>query len=71
MCIRDRLKAMSEIIDNITVKFIDSLKDNLKAVLLYNGNKFHSVPLPHSTNMKETYENMKLILDKTHYEKYS
>ena len=44
--------------------FIDSSKASLKAVLLQNGNKFLSVPLAHAINMKETYENMKIILDK-------
>jgi len=38
--------------------FVDSSKVSLKAVLLHNGNKFPSVPLAHSANMKESYENM-------------
>jgi hypothetical protein len=29
-----------------------------------------SVPLPHVVNMKESYKNMKLLLEKIHYEKY-
>lgn len=51
--------------------FIDSSKASLKAVLLHNGNKFPSVPLAHAINMKETYENMKIILDKIMYEKFN
>jgi hypothetical protein len=50
---------------------IDSSKVRLKAVLLHNGNKFPSVPLDHVTNLKESYENMKLLLEKIHYEKYN
>jgi hypothetical protein len=50
--------------------FIDSSKVSLKAALLHNGNKYLSVPLPHAVNMKESYENTKLLLEKIHYEKY-
>jgi len=34
--------------------FTDSSKASLKAVLLYNGNKLHSIPLAHAVHMKET-----------------
>jgi len=44
--------------------FIDSSKASLKAVLLHNGNIPASVPVGHSVHMKETYENLKLLLDK-------
>ena len=44
--------------------FIDSSKTSLKAVLLHNGNKFPSVPIAYATNMKETYENLKILLEK-------
>ena len=47
--------------------FIDSSKRSLKCVLLHNGNKLASVPIGHSIQMKETYENMKNILDKIKY----
>ena len=47
--------------------FIDSSKRSLKCVLLHNGNKLASVPIGHSIQMKETYENMKTILDKIKY----
>jgi len=50
--------------------FIDSSKSSLKAVLLHNGNKFPSVPLAYATNMKETYENLKILLEKIQYDKY-
>ncbi|UYV66321.1 hypothetical protein LAZ67_4001324 [Cordylochernes scorpioides] len=50
--------------------FIDSLNISMKAVLLHNGNMFPSVPIAHVSNMKETYENMKLLLKKIEYERY-
>ncbi|UYV67940.1 hypothetical protein LAZ67_5002553 [Cordylochernes scorpioides] len=50
--------------------FIDSSNISMKAVLLHNGNKFPSVPIAHASNMKETYENMKLLLKKIEYERY-
>ena len=42
--------------------FIDSSKSGLKAVLLNNGNEYPSVPVAYSRVMKETYENMKIVL---------
>ena len=51
--------------------FTESSKISLKAVLLHNGNKFLSVPLAHAANMKASYENMKLLLEKIQYEKYN
>ena len=44
--------------------FIDALKTSLKAVLLHNRNKLPSVLLAYVTNMKETYENLKILLEK-------
>jgi hypothetical protein len=49
--------------------FTDSSKVSLKAVPLHDVNKYPSVPLAHALNMKESYENMKLLLEKIHYEK--
>jgi hypothetical protein len=51
--------------------FTDSSKVSKIAVLLCNGNKFPSVPPAHTTNMKESYKNMKLVLEKIQYEKYT
>ena len=51
--------------------FIDSPKVSLKAVLLHNGNKFPSASLAHAANMKEYFENMKLLLEKTQYENHN
>lgn len=50
--------------------FIDSSKVSLKAVLLHIGNEFPAIPVAYAADMKETYENMKLILEKIQYVKY-
>ena len=44
--------------------FIDSSKRSLKCVLLHNGNQFASVPITHSTTLKEKYEAVKYVLKK-------
>ena len=41
--------------------FIDASKPSLKAVLLPNTNQFASIPLAHSTCIKESYKNVKLL----------
>jgi len=46
---------------------IDSSKISLEAVLLHNGNKFPSVPLAHTLRVKETYENVRVLLQKIRY----
>jgi hypothetical protein len=48
--------------------FIDSSKLSLKAVLLHNGNLLPSIPIGHAVHMKETYGNMKLLLESIKYE---
>jgi len=40
-------------------------------VLLHNWNKFPFVPLVHAANMKESYENMKLLVENIQYDKYN
>jgi hypothetical protein len=49
--------------------FINSLKLRLKAELLHNGNQHPSIPVRH-VHMKETYENLKQLLNKLQYSKY-
>jgi len=44
--------------------FVDSSKVSLKAVLFLNGNKFPSIPLVHAVHMKETYNNLEVLLQK-------
>ena len=43
--------------------FIDSSKRSLKGVLLHNGNKYPSIPIAHSVHLKESYDNMELLLE--------
>ena len=49
--------------------FIDSSKLSLNAFLLHNGNTLPSIPVGHSVHNKETYENMKILMDVINYEK--
>jgi len=50
--------------------FIDSLKRRLKCVLLNNGNKYGSIPIGHSTRMKEEYKAISLVLEKINYQEH-
>ena len=49
--------------------FIDSSKRSLKGVL-HNGNKYISIPIAHSVHLKESYENMELLLEAIKYSEY-
>ena len=51
--------------------FIDSSSKSLKAVLLHNGNKYPSLPLAHLVHLKETYENVKTVLNVLKYDQYN
>jgi hypothetical protein len=50
--------------------FVDSSKFSLKVVLLPNRNIYPSLPIAHSVHIKETYENMDLLLKGINYSKY-
>jgi len=50
--------------------FIDSSKISLKAVLLYNSNVLASIPLAHSSKLSESYEILKLVLEKIKYHEH-
>ena len=57
--IADLMKSMGH--DYINTKwrlFIDSSSRSRKAVLLHNGNKYSSIPIGHSVQMKETHDSM-------------
>ena len=49
--------------------FVDLSKFILKEVLLRNGDIHPSIPIAHSIHMKETYENMDLLLKALIYSK--
>ena len=50
--------------------FIDSSKLSLKAVLLHNGNTLPFIPAGHSVHNKESYENMKILMEAINYDKF-
>ena len=50
--------------------FIDRRKRSLKCVLLHNGNRFASVPLAHSTTLKEKYDAAKYVREKISYDQH-
>ena len=50
--------------------FIDSSKRSLKCVLLHNGNRYGSIPIGHSTIMKEEYQTISLVLGKIKYQEH-
>ena len=47
--------------------FIDSSKHSLKYVLLHNGNKYGSIPIAHSTKLKDEYDTIALVMKKIKY----
>ena len=51
--------------------FIDSSKRSFKCVILHNGNKYASVPIGHSVNMKEKYEEIKLVRELIQYKAHN
>ena len=51
--------------------FIDSSKRSLKAVLLHNSNKYASIPVGHSVIMKDSYENLVVLLDRINYKDHN
>ena len=50
--------------------YTHSSKLNLKAVLLHNGNTLPSIPVGHSVHNKESYENMKILMEAINYDKF-
>jgi len=50
--------------------FIDSSKLSLKVILLHNGNTLPSIQLGHSVHNKESYENMKILMEAVNYDKF-
>ena len=57
---------MNALESNMTRKngdYLWTLRNSLKAVLLHNGNQHPSIPVGHAVHMKETYENLKQLLN--------
>ena len=51
--------------------FIDSSKRSLKCVLLHNGNRYASIPIGHSVQLKESYDTMRIVLEKVKYSEHN
>ena len=66
--IADLMKSMGHDYINMEWRlFVDSSSRNLKAVLLHNGNKYSSIPIGHSVQMKETHDSMDQLLSALNY----
>ena len=50
--------------------FIESSKLSLKAILLHNGNTLPSIPVGHSVHNKDSYGNMKILMENINYDKF-
>ena len=50
--------------------FMDASKFSLKTVLLHNGNTFPSVPVFHSVGLRETHDNMSVIVRVIKYQEH-
>lgn len=69
--IADLIKSMGLKYDAMEWRlFIDSSNRSLKAVLLNNGNKFSSIPVGHSVEMKETHNSMDRLLSALNYQEH-
>ena len=51
--------------------FVDSSKRSLKCVLLHNGNRYASIPIGHSVQLKESYDCMRIVLEKIKYREHN
>jgi hypothetical protein len=49
--------------------FTDSSMLSHKAILVHNGNTLPSIPIGHSVHNKESYENMKILMEVINYDK--
>jgi len=50
--------------------FIYSSKISHKTVLLHNGKTLPSIPVGHSVQSKESYKNMKILMEAINYDKF-
>ena len=51
--------------------FIDSSQRSLKCVLLHNTNEYASIPISHSTTLKEKYEPVKQVVECIKYNQHN
>ena len=51
--------------------FLDSSKRSLKCVLLHNGNNFGAVPLGHSVHLRETHDDIRMVMDLLKYHEHN
>ena len=49
--------------------FMNSSSISLNCVLLHNENNYGIIPIAHSTELKEEYDNIKIVLEKISYYK--
>lgn len=50
--------------------FVDSSIRSLKTILLHNTNVLAPIPIAHSTVLKESYKNIKIVLEKIKYSEH-
>ena len=50
--------------------FIDSPKTSVKTVLLHNGNTMPSIPVGYAVHIKETYDNIRVLLKYINYNQH-
>ena len=50
--------------------FLDSSKHSLKCVLVHNGNVYGTVPVGHSTVLKEQHYDIKIVIDLLKYHEH-
>jgi len=51
--------------------FLDSSEQSLKCVLLHNGNLYGGIPLGHSLHLRETYDDIKEVINLLKYHEHN
>ena len=51
--------------------FLDSFKQSLKCVLLHNGNLYGGVPVGHFVHLRETYDDIKAVINLLKYHEHN
>jgi hypothetical protein len=55
----------------MTGAYLLTLQKSLKAVLLHNGKTVASIQIAHSIHLKETYQNLRIVLEKMKYREHN